>query len=980
MHPGQLRTALVGRERELTELTDRLSDALDGRPGVVVCSGEPGIGKTRLAEELAAVAADRGATVAWGCAVEAAGAPPYWPWWQILRAVGRDGDLTAAAAELGVTADLARLAPDLFAGSAGDRGRDPSAEDRFRMFDAVTRLLRRVARDRPLLVVLDDAQWADPASLLLLAHVARSLDGERMLVVVNHRDTGSLPAVLVTDLPRLPATRRLEVRGLPTAAVGRQLTALVGRELAPDDVERVRARTGGNPYFVGEVARTLADGRAGATDPAVTSSVREAIGARLGRLPAEAVRLLQAAAIAGREFEVLVVATMLDAPPLDCLTALDAATAEGLVEPGAVPGRHRFVHDLVRDAVEAGLGSTERIRLHRLAAAAVEACFADRLEPHLAELARHWSIASGASASASGAGTGERARAAAWIRRAADEAMRRLAYEEAARLHRSALDVGAGGLADVDRCELLLAAGEALRQAGEVPERFAACREAAALARGLGRPDLLAAAAAALEGGDGGPEYGLVVRGMCEEALDALGPDPTALRARVLAGLSDVDMYLGDVDAAEGASAQALTVARQCGDGAALAAALRARQLVCSGPDGLAERADIAERMAALGRTLRDRAVALWAHLWRIDVAFQRGDLAAVARELDPLAWCAGEVRGPVARWHLLQCRAVLAQAQARFADARSLADQALAALPPTATGHGSAVVNRDGLLFTVALHAGGRTDGFDVATAVLADPGGDDVAPIAHVIFSVAAAYQLVAAGRLAEARTLYRRPGPPRAWRPIPHARTVCFAFGIRTAMALDLHDDVATLRERLEPYRGQHVVSGAGCVAYNGPVELHLGAAARHLGLLDDAVADLETAARACAGNGAAGFHVEARYELAVALAARGAPGDRVRAHALAVDVAKQAAALGMAPFVGTATRLHERLDDDPLTPREREVAVLVAQGLTNREIAGRLYLSERTAQNHVQHILTKLGLPNRAQVAVWVTARGMSTPAE
>ncbi len=960
-----MRTGFVGREHEFAVLTECLGAALAGRPRVVMCRGEPGIGKTRLAEEVSAIAADRGVAAAWGLCVEAGGAPPYWPWWQVLRAASRGVDLAAAAAELGVTADLAHLAPDLFAGHADDLVGDRSTEDRFRLFDAVTRLLHRAARGRPLLIVLDDAQWADPASLLLLVHLARSLDGHRLLVVVNHRDTGTVPAVLVADLPRLPATWELEIRGLPVSAVSRQLSSVVGREFADAEAERLRARTGGNPFFIGEVGLSLLDQRMGVSEPSITPGVREALGARLRRLPAEAVRVLQAAAIVGREFPLPVVATMLDAPVLGCLSALDDAAAEGLVELTPTPGRHRFVHDLVRDAVEADLGAAERTRLHRDAATAIEARYAARLEPHLSDLARHWAIAAVA---------GERQVAAGWIRRAADEAVRRLAYEEAARLHRQALAVGADELADADRCTLLLAAGQALRLAGELPDRLASCREAAELALGLGRPDLLAEAAATLEGGDGGPEYGLVARGMCEEALHALGPAPTALRARVLAVLSDGWMYVGDTDAAQAASAQSLTVARQCGDGAALAAALRARQLVCSGPDGVAERAEIAERMATLGHTLRDPATRMWAHLWRIDVAFQCGDLAAVAGELEPLARCAGEVRGPIARWHLLQCRAVLAQAQARFADARSLADQALAALPPAATGHGSAVVNRDGLLFTVALHAGGRADQLDVATAVLADPGGDDLAPIQHVIFSVAAAYQLVAAGRLAEAHTAYRRPGPPGAWRPIPHARTVCFAFGIRTAMALDLTDDVATLRELLMPHRGQHVVSGAGCVAYNGPVDLYLGAAARHLGLLDAAVTDLEAAARTCASNGAAGFHVEARYELAAALVTRSALGDRPRAHALAADVAKQAAALGMAPFVETATRLRDRLDDeraDPLTPREREVATLVAQGLTNREIAERLYLSERTAQNHVQHILTKLGLPNRGQIAVWVT---------
>jgi DNA-binding NarL/FixJ family response regulator len=166
------------------------------------------------------------------------------------------------------------------------------------------------------------------------------------------------------------------------------------------------------------------------------------------------------------------------------------------------------------------------------------------------------------------------------------------------------------------------------------------------------------------------------------------------------------------------------------------------------------------------------------------------------------------------------------------------------------------------------------------------------------------------------------------------------------------------------------------GAGAAIYLGPVELYLGIAARHLGLLDDAVADLDYARRTCAANGAAGYHVEALFELAMALAHRAGEGDAARARSLAAEGARRATTLGMAPFAARAQELTDRLDQapaEPLTPRERQVAGLVAQGLTNREIATRLYLSERTAENHVQHILTKLNLPNRSQIAVWITSR-------
>lgn len=960
-----MRTPFVGRGRELGALRAALADARAGRPRVVLCRGEPGIGKTRLAEELVAHA--DGAVVGWGAALDAAGAPPYWPWRQALRGLARTVDPGVRAEELGVGAELARLAPDVFPGYVTDAsGVDESAEDRFRLFDAVGRLLAALARDRTLIIVLDDVQWADQDSLLLLRHVAHLAHGdahEHRLVVANHRDTGPVPPVLTIDLPREPGTRTLDLRGLSARAVAQQLDELVGRAASDREAARIHDRTGGNPFFVGEVGRALREGRRGPDAWPVPTGVREAIGARLARLAPATADVLRAAAVVGCEFRVPVVAATVATPVLACLSALDEAAEAGLVESPGTPDAFRFVHDLVRDAVEAGLGTPERVVLHRAAAEAIEAGAAGPVSDHLADLARHWAVA---------AVSGDRAHAAERVRRAAADAAGRTAFEEAVRLYRRALEVAADEIDDARRCELLLALADALRRAHQQPGRLEACHEAAAIARRLGRPDLLAEAALALEGGDADSGYELAVRGLCEEALAGLDPAPTPLRARVAANLATACMYLADIGTAAAASADALVVAQQCGDPAARIAALRARQLVCSGPDGVAERTRLAEEMLVLGRTAGAPGVGMWGHLWRIDVAFQRGDLDAVERELELLAAVVVQVRGPVARWHLLQARAVLAQARARFADARRWADRALAALPPSATGHVSAVINRTAVLSVMRLHTGQAVDleGFH-------EPGeaGDDYRP-EGTIFRVAAAGQLVADGRRAEALELHRGLGPPAEWRPFPHTATVCWAFGITNAVALDLPDDVAALRELLGRFRGQHVASGAGCVAYDGPVELYLGVAARHLGRHDEAVADFEAAARACATNGAAGFHVEARCELAAALARRAGPRDSARAHTMAADVVKQARALGMTPWVARARELAARLREergDPLTPREREVTALIADGLTNRQIAERLVLSERTAQNHVQHVLTKLGLPNRGQIAVWVTRR-------
>ncbi|MGH3981372.1 MAG: ATP-binding protein [Pseudonocardiaceae bacterium] len=955
-----MRTELVGRERELAALVEHLESALGAHPRVVLCRGEPGIGKTRMAEELTGLAATRGVPAAWGPAAESSGAPPYWPWRQVLRAVSASVDIVTIADELGLTPDLVRLAPDVFDAPGGDRGGSGSSEDRFRLFDAMARLLSDITSSAPWVIVLDDAHRADYGSLLLLHHVVRTLARQRLLVMVNHRDTEPVHDVLVTGLAREPVTRLIDLRGLAAPAVGKQLAALVGRAIAPAQIERVHAVTGGNPFFVGEMGRALADAGAAASAVPVPPSVLQTINERLDRLPPKSVWLLRAASIVGREFSVDVVARMVGEPVLGCLGQLDEAAAAGLVESIATPGQHRFVHVLIRDAIEAGLGTAERVQLHRSAAEAVEELYAGRLEPHLSDLARHWAAA---------AVLGERGRASGWIRRAAGEAVSRLAYEEGVRLYRLALDVGVRELDDLDRCQLLLALGAAQSLSGDHPGRLHTCRSAADLARSMARHDLIAEAALILEGGDGA-EADRLVRRLCEEVLRWLGPEATSLRARVAAGLARACIYLDDLDAAARASEQALAVANQCDDRTAVVATLRARQLVRSGPDGTEERFGLAAQLLEIGREASDPETQMWAHLWRIDVMFQRGDLAGVGRELDPLAWCVNEMGGPVARWQLLRCQAAHAQAQARFADAIRLANEGFTELIPL-----SAWV-RDGVLGMTGHHIGPEASGGASAYGLDGPVGARDFCPAFGVLYSLAPAVVLISAGRHAEAAGLYRALGPVAEWQPTTHGATISYALGIMVAAAMDAAEDVAALRGLLARYRGHHVAGGAGAAIYLGPVELYLGIAARHLGLLEDAVADLDQARRACAANGAAGYHVEALFELAVALARRGGDGDVARARSLAADCARRATTLGMPPFAARSQELADRLSQapaEPLTPREREVAELVAQGLTNREIAARLYLSERTAQNHVQHILTKLDLSNRSQIAVWITSR-------
>ena len=885
------RTELVGRDAELGAVAECLAEALDGQPRVVLCEGEPGIGKTRLAEEVLALGAARGAVGAWGVGVDSPGAPPYWPWRQALRAVANTVDLGAVAREHRLGAELARLAPDVFESVESGPDGGASVEDRFRQFEAVARLLRHVSLRDPMVIVLDDAHWADEPSLLLLHHLVRTLTDERLLLVVNSRSTEHR-GPLLTGLVRDPRTRQVHLRGLAPEAVRRQLALLTGAEPDEADVREVRAVTGGNPFFVTEMGRLLVErgganafgpaagnvfrhaagnafGPAAGRPPPVTPTVRDAITARLDRLSVDCVRSLRAAAVLGREFPVALVASMVDLGVLECLDVLDEAAGGGLVEEGALAHERRFVHALVRDAIEAGLGTPERLRLHRRAAEALEEQHRTPQGRSLFDLARHWAAA---------AVGGDEPRAARWSEQAGSEAMRQRAYEEAVRLFRQAVHVGGATLDDDTRCRLLLGAAAAANLAGDFGGCLDACLEVAGLARQMARPDLVAEAALRLDPG-GEPGFDIAIRRLCQEAAASLPEEAAALRARVLAKFAETFIFDVDPDVAGPPSEEALRLAEQCGDARALAAALRARQVVRAGPEGLEERERLAGRLLALSRSTADVSMEMAAHSWQIDAALERGDLGRAAVEVDALDACAEEMGGPFARFQALSSRAVVALAQARFADALRLEGEAFTVLAPT--GHPARFPVRAGVVSMVGRQIG--HDSASVAAALLADAP-PELRDMAGLIGFIARAQTFATAGRLAEAAEVYRALKPVDAWRPPPHVVLLSYAFGVVVAIALEERADVALLRDRLAPYRGHHAVSGTTAVTYFGPVELWLGVAAHYLGRVDDAVADLEQAERLCAASGAPGYQVEAQYELAAALTRRSGPEDLERARSL------------------------------------------------------------------------------------------------
>ena len=915
---------MVGRQRELDALRVWVGAARDGAGRLVLCAGEPGIGKTRLAQELAGVALAGGTAVAWGRCVEAEGAPAFWPWRQVLRSLDIDPDAVLT-------------------------GGVESPEDRFRAFDNVTEAVRGVAGQNGLAVILDDIHLGDEPSLLLLHHLAEQIADARLLIFATFRDVepAMVLARVLPDLLRSPRVERLDLRGFGLAEVREQLS---GMAVEDADAGAVLEITGGNPLFVREVARAVAEGTWRPDRPPRT--VLDIVSARLDRVSAGCRTLVQTAAIVGRDFSVALVAAALDEPGARCLPLIDEAIGYGLLDQ-VDHGGYRFTHALTRDAVEASLGTADRVALHRSVAEAIQAQFAGDLSEHLGDLARHW---------AELAPYGEAATARTWALRAAAEAARRLAFEEGVRLYRAALGLEPGSLPGAERCQVQIALGRAAYLAGDLRGCVDAAVAAAATARAAQAPELLAEAALVPQAAPD-PTVNTIAKQLCEEALAGLDPaTDEALRARLLAQRSHLAFYDGEQERVEALSAAALGLARRSGDDRALVEALHARKEACPGPTGRAERLQLAAEMLALARPSNSAHTAMWGQLWRLEALVEGGQLAAAAEQLGALRVAVERVGGPVSAWHLDRATACIAQAQGRYADAaaagRRAFDRMRGVEPAPAAG------SYFGLQRALAQHVGVTDD----ATAFAQRPFGG---PRRFTTMGwIGRALLLLFAGLPDEAAASYQQAGPPESWSLPAFHILQGYLEGALVCAELGRFDELAVLLNRLEPFRGEHVAGDA--VVYLGPVELALGRGAAALGRLDDAIDDLAVAVEQAARAGAPGFVAEAQYHLAMVLLARSGPGDRDRAESAARDADRLARALGMTAYLQRTAALVAYLNRRKpvvLSSREAEVARLVAEGLTNRQIAERLVISDRTAENHVRHILTKLGFATRSQIAAW-----------
>jgi tetratricopeptide (TPR) repeat protein len=941
----------VGREREMSVLRGALEDALGGRGRLVLVIGEPGIGKSRTAEEIAAVAERRGAEVLIGRCYEDEGAPALWPWVQILKGYVRGRDDAQLGGVLGAEArEVAQLVPEIRTSAAA--GPAPASQNpeaaRFRLFDAIVTLLGRAARTRPMVLVLEDLQGADQPSLLLLRFLARGLRDVPLLMVGTFRDValtrGHPLADLLAEVLREASCERLSLRGLSESEVARFIEETAG--LIPPRAlsARISDRTEGHPLFLAEVVRLLLD--TGQLERAVggesveiviPDGVRAAIVRRLGRLSDECIDVLRLASGFGREFRADAVARASGLGPERLADALAEALADRIV--GTLPGRadrYRFAHALTRDALYEEISPPRRADLHRQLGVALEAVTAAEAEPPLAELAHHFGQA----------GAAESERAIAYARRAGDRAMAVLAYEEAARLYEIALRAGerTEPADDGRRCELLLVLGKAVDCLGDRKGARQHFERAVDLARNLEMPEQFAQAALGLGGVRlGGTQLGSSDRAVArvlEEALNQLGEANARLRIKLLGRLA-AELTSSDArDRAAALSREAVEAARQLKDFGTLAAALEAQLMVTWGPNA-GERLTIATEMIRLGEECDDREITFAGRAYRIVALVELGEMDRVDVEIEALARMATKNRMPFWVYHVVIFRTMRAILDGRFAEADELAFEGLK-LSRQVHDPNRFQVSGSQLSF-IALMLG-RTDGLVETMAGIIEQQRSKVP-----IYRCTLGWFYAQLGKREKARAELERVASndfKDFRRNVLWLMSIAFAAEISSTVGDARRAKV--LYELLLPYSGRNVVPGYAPVCW-GPVSRYLGLLAATLELWEEAARHFEDAVTMNARMGARPWLAQTQHDYAAMLLKREAAGDHTKASSLLGAALEAAETLGMTLLVKKSRALRETAErrysgavdaqPDPAFAGDASVPERPVTGYMNTETARR-----------------------------------------
>jgi DNA-binding SARP family transcriptional activator len=914
VHPP---VGVVGRESELQVIADAYK-RVDGGGGreLLLISGEAGLGKTTLAAEVARVTFDNGACVLFGHCEEDL-ATPYQ-----LFAEALGHYVTHATEEQLLThvkaygSELARLVPALTAripDLPGSKATDSDTE-RYLLFAAAVGLLAMVSQHQPVVLVLDDLQWADKGSLLLLRHLTAAEQQVRILILATYRDselahTDSLRDTLGV-LRRHSGVSRVELGGLDDRAVVSFLEAAAGQTLDDAGVSLAHAvyrETDGNPFFVSEVLRHLSEigaiyqnaaGRWVAEDSlqtiALPDSVREVIGGRVARLGKEAERVLSLAAVIGRDFDLDVLARATTASEDELLDILDAAAAVALVgELSDTPGRFAFTHALIQHTLYEDLGPTRRTRAHRRVAEALEDLCGHRPGARVGELARHWVAAIQPI---------DLTKAIYYSRQAGDAALDALAPADALRYYDQAIDLY-GQSADPDpvlELDLLIGIGTAKRQMGDPTFRDTLLR-ASRHAVELADTERLVAAALANDRGTLSTAGAIDLEKVeiLETALDRLSTNH-ADRALVLAALCSELTIGSPLDRRQALAEEALVIAEHEGDDAIVVRVLNHVQIPLAVPHlldlSLARSADALSRAERVG----DPVLLCAAASGRRFVAACAGNIDEVDRCLEIKRPLVEQLDQPFLNWvHTLQ-RATRALIAGDSEQAEQLATEALQI--GTDGGQPDAFIVFGAQMIMVNLWRGTLSDLVPLIEQAISDNPGLPV-------FVAALALAHAEADRTEETRRLLE--GFARMNFDLPLDTTWLTGMIAYADAAIECRDPrfAEPMLNLLAPFADQWLYTD---VATSGPVSRSLGDLAAILGQYREADAYFAHSAESSVRVGAKFFAARTDLSWGKMLADRMAPGDIERARELLTEAHSIAATNGYANVERRATAALQLLD--------------------------------------------------------------------
>ena len=979
-------TLFVGRQQEMAHLNAALASARQGHGQVLLLAGSGGMGKTSLAQQLATRAEQEGVPVLWGRCLEEPGAPPYWPWRQLVRSYLRSGADSHPGQTLGAgLADIASIVPELaeqFTMLQSSTETGDSAQSRFRLFDAVAGFWRRAAKRVPLLLIFEDMHWADATSLRLFTFLAAELEDSALLLLGTYRDTELSRqhplSETLAELARSPVFHRIELTGLSGRETGEFLAASGGVASA-NFVSAIHARTEGHPLFLEETLRFMLEGRAqvaigSLSDDArvltkIPAGVREVIGKRLNRLSVSAVRMLSVAACIGRTFDLDLLAQLeVDKSEDDILLALEEALAVHLIEPVQETQQFRFNHALIRETLYDEMLALRRARLHLRIGEMLEQRHGADDVMVLPQLAYHFSAAGPGSAAL---------KALVYAKRSAEHAARLFAFEEAVRLYRLALHLQQqhfGGDA-AQRCALLLSLGnvELSLGAGEIAR--AVFQESAELARKLGLVAQFAKAAVGFElsnataARSGEPAVALLL-----EAI-ALHQADDATRVELLARLCRAYVYCARAEDAKEAHRRAVALARRIGDMSGLHLALASIASAIYWPDLLHERLAAATEAWAIAEdlSLPPRVEDLLSP-YLLDL-IHVGDVPGLSRLRDQGLRLAQQSRSPHAQAICHHVEGLVAINEGRFADAEAWATQALEMGRRAAE---DLAIGTYGMQMFCLRREQGRLQ--------------EALPMLQHFVRTTPKALTWQPGLALLYAE-LDMRPECQTQFDSLPWSRAstapsdastmTIVMFAAEVCVYLGDAARAALLYPMLKGHTGANLVADSG-----GPC---LGSADRLLGGLASVMAQWDVAQRhfeaALLMDRRTGWRVwlaHSLYAYAAMLHRRAQAGDLDHARMLLAEALAGSSALGMNALTPRIASLAEAIATPPpaypcgLTEREVGVLRLVAIGRNNREIGQVLAISPNTVANHVRNILEKTYTANRTEAAAFASREGLLKP--